>query len=65
MSSLMTASVIYLSSVGWTSANSPDEAKLKALGDGMANEIEKVHVMKYTSQKSIGLYPTAGTASDW
>ena len=25
----------------------------------------KVHGARYTSQKSIGLYPTSGTASDW
>ena len=50
---------------GWTPADSPDEAQLKELGDNMREDIIKVHGKSYTSQKSIGLYPTSGTASDW
>lgn len=64
MHQLLSVSFIFLCQ-GWTSANSPDEAQLKELGDNMAVDIEKVHGEKYTSQKSIQLYLTTGTASDW
>jgi len=50
---------------GWTPADSPDEAQLKELGDNMSDDIFKVEGKRYTSQKSIGLYLTTGTASDW
>ena len=50
---------------GWTTADSPDEAQLKVLGDDMSRAIDAVHGKSYTSQKSIGLYKTTGTASDW
>ena len=50
---------------GWTTGDSPDEAQLKDLGDKMADTIKNVHGKRYTSQKSIGLYKTTGTASDW
>ena len=51
--------------LGWTYDDSPDEAQLKELGDGMNIAIFAVHGKSYTSQKSIGLYKTTGTASDW
>ena len=51
--------------LGWTSANSPDEEQLKALGDEMSADIFAVDGKTYTSQKSIQLYLTTGTASDW
>ena len=44
---------------GDTSDDAPDEALLKALGDGMAEH------NGYVSQKGIDLYPTTGTMSDW
>ncbi|XP_065909435.1 carboxypeptidase O-like [Dysidea avara] len=50
---------------GWTSEDSPDEPRLKAIGDEMRDLIIDVHDEYYTSQKGIGLYPTTGTASDW
>ena len=52
-------------STGYTSADSPDETRLSQLGNSMRDLIRNVHGMSYTSQKSIGLYPTSGTASDW
>ncbi len=55
-------SVLHL---GWTEADCPDEAQLKDLGVDMNTTIHDVHGKKYTSQKSIGLYKTTGTASDW
>ena len=50
---------------GWTYDDSPDETQLKVLGDDMNRAIFAVHGKSYTSQKSIGLYKTTGTASDW
>ena len=50
---------------GWTTDDSPDEPQLKVLGDDMNRAIFAVHGKSYTSQKSIGLYKTTGTASDW
>jgi murein tripeptide amidase MpaA len=50
---------------GDTQANSPHEAQHKQLGDGIRDKIRAVRGKVYTSQKSIGLYPTSGTANDW
>ena len=50
---------------GWTYDDSPDEAQLKSIGDDMRDLIFDVHDRYYNSEKSIGLYPTTGTASDW
>jgi len=50
---------------GYTSANSPDETFLKSVGDGMRAVILSNGGAVYTSQKSIQLYVTTGTASDW
>lgn len=58
-------SQLILRPYGWTRNDSPDEAQLKALGDGMREAIREVHGVSYTSQKSIELYTTTGTASDW
>lgn len=56
---------IVISITGWTSEDSPDEARLKELGDQMAAAIFEESGERYTSQKAIGLYPTSGTARDW
>jgi len=56
---------VILYHTGWTSEDSPDEPRLKAIGDEMRDLILNVHDEYYTSQKGIGLYPTTGTASDW
>ena len=50
---------------GWTYDDSPDETQLKTLGDDLNRAIFAIHGKSYTSQKSIGLYKTTGTASDW
>jgi len=50
---------------GYTRTNSPDETFLKSVGDGMRDVIRSVGGVAYTSQKSIDLYVTTGTASDW
>jgi murein tripeptide amidase MpaA len=58
-------SQLVLRPYGWTRSNSPDEALLKEIGDGMRDEIAAVYGTQYTSQKSIDLYVTTGTTSDW
>jgi len=58
-------SQLVLRPYGWTSANSPDERALKIIGDGVSYEIARNSGKQYTSQKSIDLYITTGTASDW
>lgn len=50
---------------GWTSEDTPDEARMKEIGDEMSAVIFKVEGKRYTSQKAIQLYQTSGTARDW
>jgi hypothetical protein len=50
---------------GWTSKSSVDEPLNKKVGDGIRDIIKKVSGKSYTSQKSIDLYATSGTLSDW
>ena len=57
--------IFNIKNAGWTLADCPDEAQLKELGDNMSDDIFGVHQKRYTSQKSIQLYMTTGTASDW
>jgi hypothetical protein len=52
-------------SKGWTYNDAPDEKFLKKAGDGIRDEIKKVHGKKYTSEREIDLYKASGTASDW
>lgn len=58
-------SQLVLRPYGWTNADSPDEAAQKAIGDAYAAAVYEVHGRRYTSQRSIGLYVTTGTANDW
>jgi len=58
-------SQLILRPYGWTINDSPDEAIFKQVGDEMAAIIKNVSGLAYTSQKSIELYITTGTASDW
>jgi len=58
-------SQLVLRPYGWTTANCPDEKPLKTLGDGVRDAIYAVHKKSYVSEKSIDLYITTGTASDW
>jgi len=58
-------SQLILRPYGWTNANCPDETALKAIGEGVRQAIRAVHNKDYTNQKSIDLYVTTGTASDW
>jgi hypothetical protein len=38
---------------------------MKLVADMMSDLIYEVNGVRYTSQKSIGLYPTTGSADDW
>jgi len=58
-------SQLVLRPYGWTTANCPDNTALKIIGDGISFEIQRTSTKKYTSQRSIDLYITSGTASDW
>jgi murein tripeptide amidase MpaA len=58
-------SQLVLRPYGWTSANSPDEAVFKTVGDRYRDDIRASTGRVYTSQKSIELYVTTGSASDW
>ena len=50
---------------GWSSADAPDEATHSAVGSAMAAAMLAVNGETYTSQKSIELYATSGSANDW
>jgi len=58
-------SQLILRPYGWTNANSPDEPELRAIGDGVHYTIQEVYGMDYESVKSIELYITTGTSTDW
>jgi len=58
-------SQLVLRPYGWTTANSPDNTALKIIGDGVSYEIQRQSGYRYTSQRSIDLYITTGSASDW
>ncbi|KCV71217.1 hypothetical protein H696_02168 [Fonticula alba] len=58
-------SQLILRPYGWSTSDSPHEARLKQIGAAMQAAIRNTHGMSYTNQKSIELYPTTGTASDW
>jgi len=58
-------SQLVLRPYGWTTANCPDNTALKIIGDGISYEIAVTSGYKYVSQRSIDLYITTGTASDW
>jgi len=58
-------SQLILRPYGHTSANSPDEAEMRALGAVMAEAISDTHGLNYENIKSIELYITTGTTGDW
>lgn len=45
--------------------DTPDEDRLSELGSMMSESIYAIRGRTYINQKSIGLYPTTGTADDW
>ncbi|KAJ3331161.1 hypothetical protein HDU76_003947 [Blyttiomyces sp. JEL0837] len=58
-------SQLILRPYGYSTEDAPDEALLKEAGDGIRDIIKSVSGKQYTSEKSIDLYVTTGTASDW
>jgi hypothetical protein len=58
-------SQLMLRPYGRSRGTAPDEAQNKAIGDKMRDLARDVHGMSYTSQPSVDLYPTTGSASDW
>ncbi|KAJ3290043.1 hypothetical protein HDU79_003590 [Rhizoclosmatium sp. JEL0117] len=50
---------------GYTQVDSPNEAILKKLGDGIRDAIFEKSKEEYTSEKAVGLYPASGCADDW
>jgi len=58
-------SQLILRPYGWTTANCPDETALKIIGEGVRYTISEVYGVDYENLKSIELYITTGTASDW
>jgi len=50
---------------GYTTSNSPNETYLKTLGDAYSTNVRAVNGRTYTSQKSVDLYVTSGSASDY
>ncbi|ORY31560.1 Zn-dependent exopeptidase [Rhizoclosmatium globosum] len=56
---------LILRSWGYTTDDSPNEAILKTLGDGIRDAIFEVHNETYTSEKASGLYLATGCADDW
>lgn len=51
--------------IGWTDEDAPDEDQLRELGAELSAVIFDTRGERYTNQKSIGLYPTTGSADDW
>ncbi|ORY31555.1 hypothetical protein BCR33DRAFT_771803, partial [Rhizoclosmatium globosum] len=58
-------SELVLRSWGWTNNDSPNEAILKQLGDGIVSAIYGVHQEQYTSEKAAALYLASGVSDDW
>ncbi|KAJ3024009.1 UNVERIFIED_CONTAM: hypothetical protein HDU68_008354 [Siphonaria sp. JEL0065] len=58
-------SQIVMRSWGWTMNDSPNEAILKKLGDGLVAAIASIHQVKYTSEKAAQLYPASGCTDDY
>jgi carboxypeptidase A1 len=56
---------LFLRPYGWTDKDCPDEPRFVALGNTYVGDILGFSGKIYTSQKSIQLYVTTGTASDW
>jgi murein tripeptide amidase MpaA len=58
-------SQLILRPIGWEQQDIPHERQHRDVGADMAEIIRGVHGKEYTNQKSIDLYPTTGSASDW
>jgi len=58
-------SQLILRPYGNTRTNAPHETEMRGLGQVMADAIRATHGLTYDSIKSIDLYVTTGTTSDW
>jgi hypothetical protein len=58
-------SQLILRPYGWTKADCPDEQRLSDVGQKMSDAAIAIHGKEYDSIKSIDLYATTGSASDW
>ncbi|KAJ3277722.1 hypothetical protein HK104_003036 [Borealophlyctis nickersoniae] len=58
-------SQLVLRPYGWTETNAPDERLNKLAGDGIRDQIRSTSGKGYTSEKSIELYVTTGSAQDF
>jgi len=58
-------SQLMLRPYGWSRSAAPDEAMSKEIGDKMRDAARAVNGLSYTSQPSVDLYITTGSASDW
>jgi carboxypeptidase A1 len=58
-------SQLFLRPYGWTNNLSPDETRFVSLGNAYVAEIRAASGLTYTSQRSIQLYVTTGSAGDW
>jgi murein tripeptide amidase MpaA len=58
-------SQLVLRPYGYTTQLAPDEAKLKALGQEMADAIKSAHGATYRNIRATELYPASGITADW
>jgi murein tripeptide amidase MpaA len=58
-------SQLFLRPYGWTNTLSPDENRFVTLGNAYVADIRATSGLTYTSQRSIQLYVTTGSAGDW
>lgn len=56
---------LVLRNYGWTTMATNKETYLKRLGDGIAAAMNVPYSSDYASERSSGLYPTAGSMDDW
>lgn len=50
---------------GWSSTPTPQEPRLRSLGDAMSTAMNALFNNDYSSDLSSGLYPTGGSMDDW
>ena len=56
---------MFLRPYGFKYDESPDEARLKALGQELVNDVYAVHGTMYENIRGVDLYPAAGATDDW
>lgn len=56
---------MFLRPYGFKYDESPDEARLKALGQELVDDVYAVHGTLYENIRGVDLYPAAGATDDW